>query len=516
MKTPHDSVIYSELLVEALTRYREREAFVAGDRRMSYADAANLVGRLHSALRERGVGPDAGVVMLSPNAPEAWLVQAATYLLGARFSGIHLLSSRDDGVWLCDDVEPSVLVVHPTLIERGAAIHAGAASVQHLLTLGPAETGEDLLKLAAQVPAGQLLPGPADPDTVAWVQYTGGTTGKPKGVVMTHRSMAQQAMSWLSSYSVPERPRYLAASPITHAGVLPVLPTLLHGGTVVLHSSFNPLAWLETVEHERINFAFAVPTMLYALCDAADGSHDLSSLETVVYGASPMNPSRIDDVRAILGDVLVQAYASTETCGITMFLRKDEHIPELYTSCGRPAVGITAELLDTKGMPVPEGEIGEICVRSPAVMQGYWKRPELTAQALADGWLHTGDLARRDERGFFHIVDRINDMIISGGYNIYPKEVEDAISSHPAVASVAVIGVPDEKWGEAVKACVVLRQGFSATAEEIIEVARQMKGKHYAPKSVDFIDEIPVTAVGKFDKKSLRQRYWSGQTRQVH
>jgi fatty-acyl-CoA synthase len=333
---------------------------------------------------------------------------------------------------------------------------------------------------------------------------------------MTHRSMAQQVLSWLASYGVPERPRYLAAAPITHAGVLPVLPTFLRGGTVVLHPSFNPHAWLETVERERINFAFAVPTMLYALCDAADGGHDVSSLETVVYGASPMNPSRIDDVRAVLGDVLVQAYASTETCGITMFLRKDEHVPELYTSCGRPAAGITAELLGPDGVPVPQGAVGEICVRSPTVMQGYWKRPDLTAQVLRDGWLHTGDLARRDERGFFHIVDRVNDMIVSGGYNIYPKEVEEAISTHPAVASVAVIGVPDEKWGEAVKACVVLRQGHPAAAEEIIEIVRQAKGKHYAPKSVDFIDAIPVSPVGKFDKKALRGRYWSGHARQVH
>jgi fatty-acyl-CoA synthase len=517
MRSANASVTFSELIVEALTRSTDREAIVCGDQRMTYAQAADLTSRLVKVLAARGVGPTSGVVALSPNAPEAWLVQAATYLLGGRFSGLHLLGSEDDQVWVCDDAEPAVLVVHPMFAARGEAIRARSASVRHLLVAGPSEVGEDLLALAAAEEPGPLDPGPATPESLGWLQYTGGTTGRPKGVMMSHEAMVQTVESWLASYSVPETPRYLGAAPITHAGVLPIMPTLVRGGTVVLHQSFDPSAWLRTVQEERINFAFAVPTMLYALLDAATpGDYDLSSLETLIYGAAPMNPSRVDEVRDALGDVLVQAYAMTETCGITMMLRKDEHVPELYTSCGRPAAGIGVTLLGADGQPVADGEVGEICVRSHAVMSGYWKLPELTEETVRDGWLHTGDLARRDERGFFHIVDRAKDMIISGGFNIYPKEIEEALATHPAVAVAAVIGVPDATWGEAVKAYVVLRAGAEVDETELRQHVRQAKGAHNTPKSVEMIDALPMTPVGKINKRALRDPFWEGIDRRVN
>jgi fatty-acyl-CoA synthase len=517
MTAAHAGPIYSHYIVEALTRHRAHDAFVCGERRVTYAETASLTARFVEALRARGVSAGTGVAVLSPNVPEAWMLQAATYLLGARFVGLHPLGSAHDHVWVCDDAEASVLIVAPVHLERGLEVRSRAQSVHCLLTIGPAEGAEDVIALADGVGAIGLSAGPAGPADTAALQYTGGTTGTPKGVMMSHGGMAQQVESWLCSYSVPEQPRYLAASPITHAGMLPILPTLLRGGTVVLHKSFDPDAWLRTVQDQHINLAFAVPTMLYALCDYAHpDKYDLSPLKTVIYGASPMNPSRIPEVMDQLGNVLFQAYASTETSGVTMGLRKEEHIPELYSSCGRPALGVRAELLDEDGQPVEVGQVGEICVQSRSVMAGYWKQPELTAEALRNGFLHTGDLARRDERGFYHIVDRLKDLVVSGGFNVYPKEVEDAIARHSSVAAVAVIGVPDGRWGEAVKAFVVTREGETASAEEIIEIARKTKGAHYAPKSVDFISEMPLTPVGKPDKKALRRPFWGDKDRQVH
>lgn len=521
MSSGTSGATFSEMIVEALERHGSREAFVLGDRRMSYAEAAALTSQIVQVFGAKGVTHGSTVGALSPNAPEAWLVQAAAYLLGARYTGLPPLASTEDHVFLCDDSEMDLLVVHPVFADAGGSIAERAQTVKHVLTFGPAELGEDLLALCADRTPRRLEPVPVDEEDAAWLQYTGGTTGRPKGVVLPHRAMVAQAQAWVSSYGLPEEPRYLAAAPITHAAVLPVLPTLMRGGTVVLQSSFSPQAWLQAVQDERINFAFGVPTMLYAILDHGEPSkYDLSSLQAVVYGAAPMSPTRIAEAIEVLGPVLVQGYGQTESAGFGTVLRKDEHDsvnrPELLTSCGRAAFGVRAEVLDEDGAVVPTGEVGEICFRSRGVMNGYLKQPELTAEVLRGGWLRTGDMARRDEAGYFHIVDRKKDMVISGGFNIYPREVEDVIIAHPSVASAAVIGVPDDKWGEAVKAFVVPRPGAEINVDELVETVRERKGPHHAPKSVEVVAELPTTPAGKLDKKVLRAKYWSGQERQVH
>jgi len=220
------------------------------------------------------------------------------------------------------------------------------------------------------------------------------------------------------------------------------------------------------------------------------------------------------------GPVFMQLYAQSEAPNTVTVLRQRDHDPERFAhrlaSCGCPVAGNQVRLLDESGAEVAVGEVGEICVRGPLVMAGYWNKPEETAKAFRNGWLYTGDLARRDDDGFLYIVDRSKDMIISGGFNVYPREIEDVLTAHPAVAAAAVIGVPDEKWGEAVKAVVVLKSGAQAHAEELIALVRERKGVVYAPKSLDFADSLPVTGLGKPDKKALRARYWAGQQRSVH
>ena len=306
----------------------------------------------------------------------------------------------------------------------------------------------------------------------------------------------------------------------THAAGVMIAPAMLRGGTVVLEPGFDAAGWLGAVERHRITATFLVPTMIYMLLDHAQTrTRDLASLEMIVYGASPMAPARLAEGIEVFGPVFSQLYAQTEAPNTVTALRMSDHDPdnpERLASCGSPLAGIQVALLDDDGNEVPTGAVGEICVRGPLVMAGYWKRAEETAEAFRGGWLHTGDMARCDEDGFLYIVDRAKDMIISGGFNVYPREVEDVLASHPAVAEAAVIGVPDEKWGEAVKAIVVLKPGAAVTAEELTALVREKKGPVQASKSLEFADDLPLTPLGKPDKKALRARYWQGQERQVH
>jgi fatty-acyl-CoA synthase len=259
--------------------------------------------------------------------------------------------------------------------------------------------------------------------------------------------------------------------------------------------------------------------MIYALLDhPAFERADLSSLETIIYGASPISPARLAEAIERLGPVFCQLYGQTESLGQGTSLWRHQHDPgDLHrlTSCGTAMPFNRVTLLDEADQPVPDGTPGEICLQGPSLMLGYWKRPELTETTFAGGWLHTGDVGVRDEDGLFYIVDRKKDMIVTGGFNVFPREIEDVIAQHPAVSAAAVIGVPDEKWGEAVKAVVVLRPGATAAREELIALVRERKGPVHAPKTLDFVDGLPTTPVGKADKRALRERYWAGHERRV-
>ena len=517
MTEPHSGISYSALIVDALARHHDRTAFIQGDCRVSYAEAADTTSRLRRVLQQKGIAKGDCVGALSVNSPEVWMVQAAICLSGAMYTGLHPLGSVDDHVDLCRDAEVDVLIVHPKFAEIGAQIVARATNVMHLLTLGPADVGEDLLALCAQVGPETLSRGDAEEEDIAWLQYTGGTTGRPKAAMVSHRAMVQAVYSLTASWRLPLDPRTLIATPITHAGVLPVLPTLLRGGTVVLQAGFDAEQWLAAVQTHRINYVFTIPTVLYALLDHGGlDRFDLSSLETVVYGASPMSPSRIDEAQEAFGPNLLQGYGQTECVGMATVLWPSEHDPENRTSCGRAVAGAIVDVLDEDGQAVPNGTVGELCVRSRTVMSGYWKRPAETAEVLRNGWLRTGDMAYRSDAGFFHIVDRKKDMVISGGFNVYPREIEDVLADDPSVSMAAVIGVPDPKWGEAVKAFVVPRPGATPDPDALMASVKQRKGPHYAPKSIEVVDQLPLTKVGKIDKKALRATYWAGLERAVN
>ena len=511
---------YFDLILQGLRRWPEREAIVdAGGVALTYAGLQERIWRTARALRDAGLKRGDGVAQLAANRVDTFVTMAAVLANGMRYTPLHPLGSLDDQLFILEDADISALVVDvPAFAERGAELVNGAGAGIKLYTLGEGSFGDDLTTLAGVAEAEVLtdLPGY---DDIAWVTYTGGTTGKPKGVIMTQGGMAAKSLISMAEWQWPQDIRYLASAPISHAAGFLLIPTFLNGGKVYLTAGFDPDQVLDLVEKERVNTLFLVPTMIYVLMDhPRTREADLSAIESIIYASAPMSPTRLREAIELFGPVMMQCYGQTECIHLTM-MRKEEHRldkPERLASCGRPPAGVTMALVGSEGRAVPRGEIGEVCVRSAAVMRGYWQRPDATAETLAGDWLHTGDLGYQDEDGFLYLVDRAKDMIISGGFNVYPREVEDVLTAHPGVAMAAVIGVPDEKWGEKVIAVVVPRATESAPAEELIALVRDKKGAIQAPKQVDFVDALPQTALGKTDKKALRQQYWGDAQRMVN
>jgi fatty-acyl-CoA synthase len=517
----HRGVHLPDLLVTALHRNLDKPAVYLGDQVLTAAEVADEISRYVQALESTGLGRGSPAAVLALNRPEVLFNMGASMLVGCRTTPLHPLGSLDDHAYVLEDAGVETLVFDPEFFdERAAELATRVPGLKNLLALGPSEVGDDYIALASTFEPRPLAAPRADGTDIPGLAYTGGTTGTPKGVMGSYRSGAAMSQIMLTEWEWPREPRFLMCTPLSHAGAAFFIPVLLRGGSLVVVPYFEPGLVLETIERERITATMVVPTMLYMLMDHPDfATRDLSSLETVYYGAAAMSPTRLAEAIDKLGPIFFQYYGQAEAPMTVCVLRKDEHDvtrPKRLATCGRPVPWVHVALLDDSGNEVPRGEAGEICVRGPLVMQGYWNKPEQTAEALAGGWLHTGDIAREDDEGYYTIVDRKKDMIVSGGFNVFPREVEDVISSHPSVAAVAVIGVPDDRWGEAVKAVVVPRPGAEIVAGELIDLVKQAKGSVHAPKSVDVAESIPLSPLGKPDKKALRAQYWHDADRMVN
>lgn len=515
--TAHFTPTVFSLTLRALKRYPDRLAFKWANSELSYAATTGLIGRLQFVLNRLGMKPGARIGLLTANRAETWCVGIAAQGLGMATTWLHPMGSLDAHSFQLEDADVSAVVIDVSHYgERGGEIASRLPDIP-VFTIGRASYGVDLLDLAGA--AGSCEPTDCStPTGIATLNYTGGTTGRQKGVIKLNTMVAQMAISILADFELPANPRFLAVAPISHVTGTNVLPTLLRGGTIHLMEKFDIGQMVATVERERINFLMMVPTMIYGLLDHPQlDQFDLSSLELLLYAGSPMSRIRLQEGIERLGPIFAQLYGQAECFPITVMPKKDHDVssPELLDACGFPVSGCEVRLLDDENREVTTGERGEICVRGPTVMDGYWRQPDLSKEALSGGWLHTGDIAFADEVGRFYIVDRKKDMIVTGGFNVYPREVEDALASHPAVSNCAVIGTPDAKWGEAVMAVVVLRQGLSATAADLIDHVKAAKGSVHAPKRVEIVDALPLTAIGKVDKKTMRASYWSGQTRNV-
>lgn len=508
-----------ELIIISLRKFRDRDAFKDAGRVVTFREMELLIARAAARLEALGVKRGAAVVQIASNAIEVFAVTAACYIQGYRSVTLQPTLSIEDQEHIVRDSEAVVVLVDNEGLENGARLKDAVGSY---LRVNSHQSGNDTIPAFWVADAKSKMPlettvRPGDPVRQS---YTGGTTGSPKGVIASSHSLACSAMNFMATQSWEREIKYLCASPMSHASGTIILPVFLKGGCTILHKKFNAGEVIRAIDQEGITSTFLVPTMIYSLLEHPKiSSANLKSIRRIIYGAAPISASRLREALEVFGPVFIQIYGQTEAPCTILTLDQNDHVTgneKLLLSAGVPYPGVHVKLLDDDCVPVPRGEIGEICVRGPLIMSGYWKKPELTAETLRGGWLHTGDLAYQDEQGYVFIVDRKKDMIISGGFNVYPKEVENALLSHPAVASAAVIGIPDERWGEAVKAVVVLQRGEVISPQELITFVKSLKGSVQAPKSIDLVDDLPLTNLGKIDKNALRAPYWREASRRIN
>ena len=490
----------------ALERYPERIAFKDERGEQTYADVYDLIGRYQAVLEAAGLGRGDGVAALGANRFEVWALGAAVQSMGLYITWLHPMGSLTDQTFQLNDSQVEALIVDETYYQQRGRELADVAqeSGLRIWSMSPSDFASDLASAAEEI-GPQPFRTTARHEDLSTINYTGGTTGKPKGAYRTQFSLGPSTADILANFELPETPRYLLVPPMSHVAGTNVLPTLIKGGTVHLMTGFDPEKVLETIEREKINFTLFVPTMIYALLDHPDlDTRDTSSLEYILYGASPMSENRLQEGIRRIGPVFGQLYGQTECYPVSILSKADHQNPDLLLSCGKPVESVDVRIVDPLGDEAKLGEPGELCVRGRGAMQGYWQRDDLTAETIVDGWIHTGDIATMDEQGYLYIVDRKKDMIISGGFNVFPREVEDALTTHPAVAQAAVFGIPDEKWGEKVTAAVILKSGREATPEELSDHVKELKGSVQTPKEIIFPETLPQTAVGKINKRALR------------
>src|SRR5271165_124673 len=518
------------LTVGALKRNKDKPVLFLGGTTLTGGQLADRISCYIQAFEALGAGTGSAVGLLSLNRPEVLMIIGAGQTQGYRRTALHPLGSLDDHAYVLSDAGITSLIIdpNPMFVERALGLLERVDSLEQVLTIGPvpdalSHVAVDLTAEAAKYEPRPLVAADLPPDHIGGLTYTGGTTGKPKGVIGTVGSITHMTTTQLAEWEWPERPRFLMCTPLSHAGAAFFVPTIVKGGEMVVLGKFDPAEVLRVIEERRITATMLVPSMLYALMDHPDShTRDLSSLQTVYYGASAINPVRLAEAIERFGPIFAQYYGQSEAPMVITYLAKGDHDDKRLTSCGRPTLFARTALLGRDGGPVPQGQVGEICVSGPLLAGGYWNLPDATAETFRDGWLHTGDMAREDEDGFWYIVDRVKDMIVTGGFNVFPREVEDVIAEHSAVAQVCVIGTPDEKWGEAVTAVVVLRpdtpghDGAIATMTAEIQAAvKDRKGSVQSPKRVIVVESLPVTALGKVDKKAVRARFWQGSDRAV-
>lgn len=519
----HNPTLMPHLLIDGLNRYNDEPCLYLGDKVASYKDVREATSQMVQALQSKGLGIGSRVAVISANRPEVLSNIAAMQLAGCSGTPLHPLGSLDDHAFVLQAANIDALVYDASVFDaHAAALKEKVPGLKHMLAFGPTEAGEDYLALAATFSPRPLVAPDIQPDDISSIMFTGGTTGKPKGVLSSYKAIAYMTQIQMAEWEFPEDLRMLIPTPLSHAAAAFFIPVLQKGGAFYVMQGFTPDSFFDMVEQHKITCTMLVPIMLYFLLDSPRAeTADMSSMETLFYGASPMSPARLKEGLQKWGQIFYQFFGQSEAPMVLANLRRAEHDlskPERLGSCGRPSPWVHLALLDADNNPVAEGESGEICVRAPLVMNGYLDMPDQTREAFSGGWMHTGDVGRLDEEGFLYIVERTKDMIVTGGFNVFPREVEDVLATHEAVGQVAVVGVPDEQWGEAVKAVVVLKPGFEPSDDLVTTMqllVKEAKGSVQSPKSIDFVAAIPLTAVGKPDKKAVRAQYWEGSERGV-
>ena len=501
----------SQMFTELAESRRDHPALVGATRTLTYGELDQRANRVANALLDLGVGEGDRVAYLDLNNPEFFEVMIGCARIGAAIAPLNYRLTPTEMGRIVHDARSSVLVVGPAFEAALPTIQVEAPALKRVV-----RTGEDFESWVAG--ASDVAPDrEATSDDVVLQLYTSGTTGLPKGVQLTNGNCSG-LMDVADAWDVDETSVSLVAMPLFHIGGSGwANVALARGGTDVLVPVIDPAGLLDTIERTRITNAFLVPAVLQMMC-AVPGAddRDYSSLRSIAYGASPITTAALKRALEVFRAPLFQVYGLTETTGAITELSSGDHDPEgprrhLMRSAGKPYPWVEMKAVDpATGKDCGPGQVGEIWTRSRQNSPGYWHRPEDTAAAFdADGWLHTGDAGYLDAEGFVFLTDRIKDMIVTGAENVYPIEVESTLAEHPDVADVAVIGVPDERWGETVKAVVVRRPGSILTEDELLSWAKDKVAGFKRPRSVDFVDELPRNPSGKLLKRVLRAPYWT-------
>jgi acyl-CoA synthetase (AMP-forming)/AMP-acid ligase II len=483
--------------------------FTVYDKRTYTArETYGAVSRIAGGLIGLGVRKDDRVGLLSLNTDRFCQVALATAWADAAIVPLNTRWSVTEHAYALADAGVTVLFIDDAFLPMVAALRAKAPGLRTIVHCGDGPTPDGLVPLADLLAAEPVEDVHRQGDVMAGIFYTGGTTGIAKGVMLGHRQLFTTVMGTLLRTSLPRGGTSILIAPAFHvAGFAFWIIGMLTDMTTVPIPTFDPAGLMRAIEQRRAKQTMLVPTMIQAIVDHPDvGNHDLSSLELLLYGASPISEALLARARAAFPATrLLQVYGMTELSPSTTNLLDEEHDdPVLRRSAGRALPHAMVRIVDDKDTEVPPGTVGEIVAAGDHVMLGYWKKPAETEEAVRDGWMHTGDLGYMDERGYVYIVDRLKDMIVSGGENVYSTEVENVIAKHPAVAQVAVIGLPDDKWGERVHAVVALVPGASLTVDELQGFCKQEIAGYKCPRSLEIVDRFPMSAAGKILKRELR------------
>jgi acyl-CoA synthetase (AMP-forming)/AMP-acid ligase II len=515
-------LIYHRLLLPAVERAPDREVIVDGDHRDTMSGHLDRTLRLTSALRSQ-LGVEAGdrFAVMATNSHQYLELYHAAFLGGGIVNPLNLRLAPKELEFICRDSGTKVCFVDFLFAKNIDAIRK-EAGIETVVLIGPDLDSPHDVAYEDLVSAGEAVvpPEPEESDPVV-LMYTGGTTGMPKGVLLDQRAEMLNLYHIAMLVGLEQDRTYLHQTPMFHAASMGgVLGIPAAGARSVFVPLFDPVKVMDTIEEHQVDWTVMVPTMIGMVLNHPDFRPErLASLRKLTYGASPMPTALLEQLMSLYPDLeLSQGYGMTEASAALTFLTADDHRRggDLLRSAGRPLMGVVLSIQDEDGTVLPSGQTGEVCARAGNFMIEYWNRPEETEQAFRGGWYHTGDAGYLDSEGYLYLVDRVKDMIVTGGENVYSSEVENAIASHPDVEQVAVIGIPSEQWGEAVHAIVVRREGATVSEEEIIAHARQSIAGYKVPKSVEFRTEpLPLSGALKVLKRELRAPYWEGHDRGV-
>ncbi len=526
-------MILTETLRKAVKFFPKKEAVVCGGKKWTYEAFYDRVNRLSRCLIDLGAGKDDKVAILHPNCHYFLEAYYGITQIGAISVPMNYRLSSREIAFILQDSESKLLIADPMFQGQVESIREEMKDVVGIIWTGEGGVKKESRDLNYEMVLDQMnfstLPEiRVTEDDIAQIYYTSGTTGRPKGVMLSHKNVTTHALGTIAEVHLSDCDVWVHVAPLFHlADAWATWAITWVGGTHVLVREFDPKIVLETIEREKVTITNLIPAMLNLMVNHPEvGKFDYSSLRVLLSGGAPIAPEVVRKIVESFKCDYIQTYGMTETSPYLTVSILKEHLKKLSyedqlrfkSKTGREFIGVELKVVNDRGEEIgrDEKEVGEIIVRGDIVTKGYWKLPEETKKSIREGWLYTGDMAVMDEEGYVTIVDRKKDMILTGGENVYSTEVENILYMHPAILECAIVGVPDPKWGEAVKGIIVLKPNQKATEGEIIQFCKDRIAHYKAPKSIDFVDALPRTGSGKIHKKGIRDKYWEGYEKKVH